>query len=231
MIDWLAMARAADMREQKAQLGAVRPEPNQETNRKPTSDASPNLTDPNRTNCASKNADEKVADVDFEERAAIIEFDGNVPREWAEGLARLCVMACPETVSEKRWQQAIDAAGIFCDQGWAAKASVLGWSVHDIFGVDRLKPNATVHTAGLIWLMRGRKIAEMLLDTIILETENGSRQTYRPQRDTSNATRRILLWESELLESENSKELVSENTGTRENTNGDINESPHRPHF
>ena len=47
----------------------------------------------------------------FDERAAIIEFDGEIPREWAEGLARLCTMPQPSNVTSWRWRQAVDAAG------------------------------------------------------------------------------------------------------------------------
>jgi hypothetical protein len=83
---------------------------------------------------------------DIEERAAIIQYDGEIPKEWAEGLARLRVMPCPEGVNETRWRQAVDNAGLFADQ-WAANANSLGWDTHDIYGVDRNKPEATIHMA------------------------------------------------------------------------------------
>ena len=90
---------------------------------------------------------------DFEERAAIVEFDGEIPREWSEGIARLCSMQKPTNVSATRWRQAVDAAGCFADK-WAAKASALGCTTLDIFGVDQRSPEGALHTAGLVWLLQ-----------------------------------------------------------------------------
>jgi len=137
-----------------------------------------------------------AADVqfEFEERAAIVEFDGEIPTEWAEGLARLCAMPKPSNVSARRWRLAVDAAGRFCDQ-WAAKAAALGWSTLDIFGVDRLKPVDALYTAGLIWILQGKVIVAISDDAVIVETVSGIRQSYRPRQDTDDSSRRVLLWE------------------------------------
>ena len=113
----------------------------------------------------------------------------------AEGLAKLDTMARPANVSEKCWRQAVDAAARFCDQGWAAKASALGWSTLDIFGVDRIKPEGAIHMAGLIWLLKDKEIVAITNDAVIVETVGGARQSFRPRLDTSDAARRVLLWE------------------------------------
>lgn len=131
---------------------------------------------------------------EFEERAAIIEYDGEIPREWAEGLARLCVMPCPEGINGTRWRQVVNNAGRFTDH-WATKASALGWTALDIFGVDRHKPEVAVHTAGLIWLLRDKRIVAIAADAVIVETPNGAHQSFRPSVDDSDASRRVLLWE------------------------------------
>ena len=131
---------------------------------------------------------------DFEERAAIVEFDGEISREWAEGLARLCTMPKPPNVSEAHWRQAVDAAGRFADN-WAAKASALGWTALDIFSVDRTAPEGALHTAGLIWLLQDKEIVAVTDDAVIVETVNGARQSFRPRQDTSDTSRRVLLWE------------------------------------
>jgi hypothetical protein len=44
----------------------------------------------------------------FEERAAIINFDGGAPLEWAEGLARLHGSKAPDGMTQRRWQQVLD---------------------------------------------------------------------------------------------------------------------------
>jgi hypothetical protein len=61
----------------------------------------------------------------FDERAAIAEFEGGIPRAWGEGFARLQTMARPARMRPDRWQEMIDDAGRFLDR-WAVKAAALG---------------------------------------------------------------------------------------------------------
>jgi hypothetical protein len=68
-----------------------------------------------------------------EERAAIVEHHGAIPRAWAEGLARLDPDRPPGEVPARRWLQFVDDVGLFLDR-WAAHASALGWGPHDLFG-------------------------------------------------------------------------------------------------
>ena len=76
----------------------------------------------------------------FDERAAIIEFDGGASRTWAEALARLDPARPPCDTPAKRWLQFIDDCGRFIDDGWAPCAEALGWTPLDLFGCDRAKP-------------------------------------------------------------------------------------------
>jgi hypothetical protein len=52
---------------------------------------------------------------DFEERAAIIEFDGGAPREWAEQFAALLVSRRPANVADDDWRIFVDACGAMVD--------------------------------------------------------------------------------------------------------------------
>jgi hypothetical protein len=65
-------------------------------------------------------------DDDYEERAAIIEHDGGIPREWAEGFARLDPARPPAGLTLQRWHTVIEAIGIFLDK-WAGEAVAKGW--------------------------------------------------------------------------------------------------------
>jgi hypothetical protein len=56
-----------------------------------------------------------------EERAAIVEHDGGVPRAWAEGFARLDPRKPPGDVPPLRWLRFIDDCGRFVDGGWASR--------------------------------------------------------------------------------------------------------------
>ena len=54
-----------------------------------------------------------IDDYAFQERAAIMEYDGGLPRVWAEWLAQLQTMAMPQGYSPERWDQIInDALGL-----------------------------------------------------------------------------------------------------------------------
>jgi hypothetical protein len=63
-----------------------------------------------------------------EERAAIVEYSGGkIPREWAEGFARLNPDQPPAGVPPRRWLQFVDDTGGFLDSPFCAVAAALGW--------------------------------------------------------------------------------------------------------
>jgi hypothetical protein len=57
------------------------------------------------------------------ERAAIVEHDGGIPREWAEGFARLDPARPPSDVPLRRWQRFVDDVGLFLDSPFYAVAA------------------------------------------------------------------------------------------------------------
>ncbi|MEO5350413.1 MAG: hypothetical protein H7836_12300 [Magnetococcus sp. YQC-3] len=88
-------------------------------------------------------------DDNFQERAAICEFDGGLPREWAEGLAQLCTMPRPDDIDPCRWRSIVDAIAVFSDK-WAVKAHSLGWSLEQVFGIHESAPFKRVDHLGLL---------------------------------------------------------------------------------
>jgi len=126
-----------------------------------------------------------------EERAAIIQHDGGIPRAWAEGFARLDPDRPPGDVPLGRWQRFVDDVGRFLDL-WAAHAAALGWGPHDLFGCDRDRPLARIDLAGLLWLLNGDKLVALTENTAIIERRAGARQTYRRK---PNEPARMLVWE------------------------------------
>jgi hypothetical protein len=127
-----------------------------------------------------------------EERSAIIEHDGGVPRAWAESFARLDRARPPDDVPQRRWLQFIGDCGAFLDSGWAAKAVALGWGPLDLFGCDRLKPFARIDRLGLLWLLNGRRLLALTADSATIETATGGRLTCRR---VPNGFGRELAWE------------------------------------
>jgi hypothetical protein len=126
------------------------------------------------------------------ERAAIIEHDGGIPWEWAEGFARLDPDRPPADVPPKRWQRFVDDVGRFLDSPFCAVAASLGWRQHDLFGCDRDRPFARIDQCGLLWLLDGANPLALTENAATIEMPTGARQTWRRK---PNEPGRVLAWE------------------------------------
>lgn len=126
------------------------------------------------------------------ERAAVVEYEGNIPRDWAEGFARLNPNHSPADVPSRRWLAFINDCGRFLDGGFAAKAAALGWGPFDVFGCNRDRPFARIDQAGLLWLLNGDRLIAMSENTATIETRTGTRQTWHRKPAESG---RALPWE------------------------------------
>ena len=131
----------------------------------------------------------------FEERAAIAEHDGRVPRCWTEGLVRLCTMPPPTFVPPARWQTFIDDCAWFGDN-WAATAAALGWGPLDLWGCDPRKPFARLDKQGLCWLLNGRELVALTADQATIRTASGTALSYYRHSD-GEPERVVLAWELE----------------------------------
>jgi hypothetical protein len=125
-------------------------------------------------------------------RAAIVEHDGKVPREWAEGFARLDPDRPPADVPPRHWQRFIDDVGLFLGSPFCAVAAALGWGPYDLFGCDRDRPFGRIGQCGLIWLLKGDRLVALSANTATVETCTGGRQTWHRK---PNEQGRILAWE------------------------------------
>ena len=121
--------------------------------------------------------DAEVACSDFEERAALIEFGANVPREWAEGFAKLNLSAPPPGYAHGPWRQLIDDAGLFLDR-WAQEAIALGWSVEHVFGLDPAKPETGYEAMGLVAFIRGGTVQAIGECTASIQPRQGGLLLY-----------------------------------------------------
>jgi hypothetical protein len=127
-----------------------------------------------------------------EERAAIVEFEGCLPRQWAEGSARLHPDRPPADVPPRRWQRFVDDVGLFLDGPFCMIAERLGWGSRDLFGCDRDRPFARFDQAGLLWLLDGHNLVELREEVAIVETRSGVRQAYRRKPSEPG---QVLAWE------------------------------------
>lgn len=130
---------------------------------------------------------------DFEERAALFEFEASVPREWVEGFAAICAMRKPDGIHEARWQQIVNDACVFIDK-WAVQAHALEWSTLEVFGVHKDAPEPRFDGKGLIASLNGRRIIAVTQDTATVSANHGGtliikRATAAPEDS------RAALWE------------------------------------
>jgi len=130
------------------------------------------------------------ADDDLEERAALVEYGAGVPREWAEGFARLDCSKPPPGYPLPRWHQIINDGGLFLDQ-WAHQAAGLGWTALDVFGVNPAAPLVRYDGMGLVPLIQGCRVISIAADRAQIKCSSGNTQTYsrRPQLDA------VALWQ------------------------------------
>ncbi len=62
-------------------------------------------------------------EAEFEERAAIIEFDGGTPRDWADKFAMFCISHRPAGVSDLDWSWFITRCGQIIDEAPMRRAA------------------------------------------------------------------------------------------------------------
>ena len=116
----------------------------------------------------------------FEERAALIEDGTGVPREWAEGFARLDLTNRPPKFTQDRWQSLIDDGGRFLDR-WGAEAASLGWQAEDVFGVHPVVPSARYDLMGLVPLIGGGEVVAVTSDRATIRRGTGAELAYLRQ--------------------------------------------------
>ena len=127
-----------------------------------------------------------------EPSAAIVEFEGKIPRSWAQGFTRLDPGRPPRDVPPGRWRRFVDDVGLFFDSPFCAVAAALGWHAIDLFGCDRDRPFARIDRAGLLWLLDSGRLVTLTENTATIETRTGARQTYRRRPAEAG---RVLAWE------------------------------------
>src|SRR5258708_17787746 len=94
-----------------------------------------------------------------EASAPIVGHDGAIPREWAEGFARLDPDRPPGDVPPRCWQTFIVDVRGFLDSDFAVVAAALGWHALDLLGCDSGRPFGRLDRAGLLWLLDGNRPA------------------------------------------------------------------------
>ncbi len=102
-------------------------------------------------------------------------------------------MSAPKTILADSWAAFLESCDGFMAGPWPGQAASMGWDAHNLFGCHALKPVERVDRMGLLWLLRGGRIAALASESATIEMPSGSRLTYR-----TNAIREpgdVLAWE------------------------------------
>ncbi|QCG97364.1 hypothetical protein E6C67_26695 [Azospirillum sp. TSA2s] len=89
-----------------------------------------------------------MTDDDFEERAAILEFDGGLPRAWAESLARLATSPRPGAYLPERWETIVSDAHRLVDGHWR-RLEAVGLGPADVRELIRLIDGRDIVAVGM----------------------------------------------------------------------------------
>jgi hypothetical protein len=141
-------------------------------------------------------------------RAAIVERDAGIPREWADRLARLHPDRPPGNAPPNRWRQFIGDCGRLLGAGLIEKAAGLGWTAIDLFGCNEIKPFARIDQMGLLWFIKGGRVASMSMSAAVIETATGARQTYRRKPVVVGEV--VLPWELAPAASRRSRSIITD---------------------
>ena len=125
--------------------------------------------------------------------AALATASPSIPQEWLDGVSKLLGTPHPEGMAPESWMLFLASCDAFMAGTWPGKAASMGWDAHHLFGCDGLRPGARVDRMGLLWLLRGGRIAALTSESAAIEMPSGSRLTYRtkPIREPGD----VLAWE------------------------------------
>ncbi len=112
---------------------------------------------------------------------------------WLGGVSKLLDTPHPEGTAPESWMLFLASCDSFMAGPLPGRASSLGWTAHNLFGCDNLKPVERVDRMGLLWLLRGGRIVALTSESAVIEMPSGSRLTYRtnPIREPGD----VLAWE------------------------------------
>lgn len=127
----------------------------------------------------------------FEERAAIIEYDANIPRIWAEAFARMDCSPKPLQLTPSCWQRIKNATGVLLDNHIHALIAH-SWQVADIFGCHPVAPEGNYSVMGLVFLMANMEVTHIDAEAITLKTPGRAVQKYRKSQQDYN---KVMVWE------------------------------------
>lgn len=133
-----------------------------------------------------------IASDDWLERAAMIEHEAGIPREWAEAFARVCHMEKPEALSKEGWQRVMDNTGRLLD-GHINDLIGYGWDRVDVFGCHPKAPERRLDSKGLLLSLQSTEALAVIDERAIALRKPSGSVLYYTKRPDSRET--VMIWE------------------------------------
>jgi hypothetical protein len=92
-----------------------------------------------------------------------------IPREWAQGVARLKEDRPPPDIPRHRWTQLLKDCHAFLNSPEAHRAAQLGWRTIELFGCKPIYPLSYLGEAGLLWHVHGGRIVKLHRDWAVID--------------------------------------------------------------
>lgn len=117
----------------------------------------------------------------IEERAAIAEHDGGLPKDWAEALTAIEARGKPANMLAAQWRSALDRIWARADEHGAAMHAA-GWTFEEAFGLG--ENWFRLDQRGAAWLGDAAHIVAVTPAAIVFEHAGGRRLTHKkPARE------------------------------------------------
>ena len=116
----------------------------------------------------------EIGGAEWEERAALVEYDGGTTRQLAEVFAQFEIYPSPPGIEPERWHRAQEVFAGLLASGVAVEALGLGWDARELVGVERTQPHDAPSRAGLVFSMRpGDSVPDVHHSGCIASTDLG----------------------------------------------------------
>ena len=111
----------------------------------------------------------------------VIKDTFGIPSSWSNALAVISTRNKPGFIDQKYWDRILLSIPDLLkgNPSWISTVINHGWSMTDIFGCHPTSPQNRIDYMGILLLLHGKEIIEVLRDVIILKTTSGAIQTYR----------------------------------------------------
>ena len=127
-----------------------------------------------------KNYDNFKEQIEFAERAAILQYDGNLPQEWAEAIAAMELRQKPTTISSDGWQE-IKQTFNNCLLPQIEQLIAHKWTIEQVFGCHKQIPENHYQSKGLLMQLVNKSIQQISQTGIIAINKNAQITKILPQ--------------------------------------------------